>query len=94
MDPETLTPILEGSWLRGYDWEQIATEIDVPVALFQADIDRGGMLTDADALKLQQSIHDLTTVRFAGVGHQIHSLAREPYLSALGSFLESLSLES
>lgn len=93
MDPEALTPIVEQDWLRGYKWMEAAQNLDVPVLLFQADPERGGMLTDADVALLKQQIRDLTTVRFPGVGHQIHTLAREEYLSALGGFLESLELE-
>ncbi|MBY0587557.1 alpha/beta hydrolase [bacterium] len=90
MDPECLTPIVEGDWLAGYDWKTLASSIDVPVLLMQADPDRGGMLRDADAETLRESIHDLTVVRYPEVGHQIHSLARESYLATLVPFLESI----
>ncbi len=93
MDPEALTPIVEGDWLRGFKWIESAQNLDVPVLLLQADPNRGGMLTDADAASLRQQIRDLTVVRFPGVGHQIHTLAREDYLSAIGGFLESLGLD-
>lgn len=93
IDPDALTPIVEGDWLRGYKWIESAQNLDVPVLLLQADPDRGGMLTDADTGLLQEHIRDLTVVRFPGVGHQIHTLAREEYLTALGGFLESLGLD-
>lgn len=90
MDPECLTPIVEGNWLNGYHWHEIADSIDVPVLVLQADPARGGMLTDDDLAILRARVRDLTVVRFSGVGHQIHSLARESYLSTVVPFLESI----
>ena len=79
MDPEVLTPVVEGVWLKGFPWEKIVAGIDCPTLLLQADPAAGGMLFDEDVQKVSDSIRDLTTIRFPGIAHQIHATATEAF---------------
>lgn len=94
MDPEVLTPVIEGDWLRGFPWERIVTGIDCPTLLLQADVTTGGMLFDDDVTTMMHSVRDLTVIRFPKTVHQIHTTALEAYLRVVIPFLESLTFEN
>ena len=49
LDPEVLTPVIEGRWLDGYDFPDALSRVRCPTLLLQADPSAGGALTDADA---------------------------------------------
>lgn len=88
--PEVLSPIVAQRWLDGYDVAQVASHLQAPTLLIQADPRQGGMLTDDDAQVFLERSADVIRVRQAGVGHQMHWadpgwLTREATL-----FLESL----
>jgi pimeloyl-ACP methyl ester carboxylesterase len=90
-DPEALTPLIQGRWLEGIDWQTTLRCITCPVLLLQADEAAGGMLSDVDAAKMLPLLADVTPARFPGVGHQIHWLATEALLRHVLAFLESLT---
>jgi pimeloyl-ACP methyl ester carboxylesterase len=94
MDPEVLTPVIEGDWLRGFPWERIVTGIDCPTLLLQADVTTGGMLVDDDVTTMKDLVRDLTVIRFPKTAHQIHTTALEAYLRVVIPFLESLTIEN
>lgn len=72
LDPEVLSPVIEGRWLEGYDLERVCAGIRCPVLLLQADPGAGGALTDQDAEVFTGSVCGCRRVRFSGCGHQLH----------------------
>lgn len=72
LDPGLLTPVIEGRWLDGYDFEQIARSITAPVRLLQADPQAGGALRDDDCQRFATAACSCTVERFPGVGHLLH----------------------
>ncbi|MFA6547041.1 MAG: alpha/beta hydrolase, partial [Limisphaerales bacterium] len=74
LDPETLTPLIEGRWLDGYDIARITARIRCPVLLLQADPDAGGALVEADAQFARENIARCRVASFPGSGHLLHWL--------------------
>lgn len=72
LDPEVLTPVLEGRWLDGHDPAAIAAAIRCPVVLVQADPACGGALGDADAAAFAAAAPRCHVERVAGAGHALH----------------------
>ena len=91
LDPDVMTPIATSHWLNGYDLTTIASRIQCPVLLMQADTNVGGMLMDEDAALIEQLVADVTRVKVSGIGHQIHTAAPEVALRLALGFLESLA---
>ena len=87
LDPEVLTPIIEGRWLEGYDIAGIFARIRCPVLLLQADPAAGGTLTDDDAHLARRAVADCRVVRFPGTGHQIHREQLDATLQAVREFV-------
>lgn len=90
VDRDVYTPVLEGRWCQGYDERSIWKSIGCPALLLRGDPALGGMLPDADAKVMTESVPDLTRVDIAGVGHLIHALQPETTTRHLLNFLESL----
>lgn len=90
VDPEVFVPLTAGQWLEGYDLDAILRGVRCPVLLLQADMAAGGMMTDADADKLETRLLDCTRVKLEGVGHLIHWTQIEASLRMLMAYLESL----
>ena len=90
LDPSVMTPIVQAQWLKGYDLQSIASRIQSPTLVMQADGNAGGMLTDGDADRLEETIPDVTRVKVSGIGHQIHTAAPDSALRIVLGFLESL----
>lgn len=72
LDPEVLTPVIEGRWLDGHDVAAVLSRVRCPVLLLQADPTAGGALTDADADAAESALPSCQRVRFPGIGHQLH----------------------
>ncbi|MBU6303533.1 MAG: alpha/beta hydrolase [Verrucomicrobia bacterium] len=72
MDPEVLTPVIEGRWLDGYDLAGTLSGIRCPVLLLQGDPSAGGALTDEDAAAIESAVARCSRLPFPGCGHQIH----------------------
>ena len=70
LDPEVLTPLIEGRWLDGYDLAAITARIRCPVVVLQADPAAGGALTDEDA----RAFSTARLEHFPGCGHLLHWL--------------------
>ncbi|MDB5340508.1 MAG: ydjP 2, partial [Planctomycetaceae bacterium] len=90
MAPQVLSPILDGTWLHGFDREAIVEQVSCPVLLLQADSACGGMLTDEDAESLTADLPDCTRVRFPNSPHLIHWAQTDALLRQVVGFLESL----
>jgi pimeloyl-ACP methyl ester carboxylesterase len=89
LDPEVLTPVIEGRWLDGYDFPDALSRVRCPTLLLQADPSAGGALTDADAESLMSILSDCHHVRFPGCGHNLHRDRPEEVLQALREFAAS-----
>jgi pimeloyl-ACP methyl ester carboxylesterase len=90
VDPELLTPIIEGRWLDGYARQDVLRGIACPALLMQADPAAGGMLSDADAAEAAGLMPRGLLVRVPNAGHQIHWAQPDAVLRLTNGFLESL----
>lgn len=90
LDPEVLTPVIEGRWLDGYDFPSLLSGLRCPTLLLQADSSAGGALTDADTESLKSIVSDSQQVRFPGCGHNLHRDRPESVLQAFAEFASSL----
>ncbi|MEI8213978.1 MAG: alpha/beta hydrolase [Planctomycetota bacterium] len=86
IDPEVLTPVIEGRWLDGYDVADILASIHCPTLLLQGDPTAGGALTDADTANAVTLLSFCQHVRFTGCGHQLHRDRPQEVLQALREF--------
>lgn len=91
LDPEVLTPVIEGCWLDGYDMQAVFSNIHCPTLLLQADPNAGGALTDADAEAACAAIASCQLVRFSGCGHQLHRDRPEEMLQTFAKFACSIT---
>ena len=89
LDPEVLTPVVEGRWLDGYDFPDMLSRVRCPALLLQADPSSGGALTDADAEALVAAISGCQQVRFRGCGHNLHRDRPESVLQACTDFAKA-----
>lgn len=90
VDPEVLTPLVEGRWLADYDTDRLLAAVECPALILQADHTVGGMLLDHDAQRMVAGIKDSTLVRLRGVGHLVHWVEPAATLSYVSAFLSSL----
>jgi pimeloyl-ACP methyl ester carboxylesterase len=90
VDPDVFAPIVAGEWLVGYDVQSVFQNLRCPALLIQADIDRGGMLTDEDAAAVCHWAADMSLIRLPGAGHMIHYTHTSILLNLVHSFLESV----
>jgi pimeloyl-ACP methyl ester carboxylesterase len=90
MDPEVLSPLIEGRWLEGYPVEQSCRGVRCPVLLLRADETFGGMLPPRDAEQLAAWMSDCTVIHAPGVGHLLHWLQPETTTRHVTGFLEAL----
>ena len=89
LDPEVLTPVIEGRWLDGYDFPSLLAGLSCPTLLLQADPSTGGALTNADAESLKSIVSDYQHVRFPGCGHNLHRDRPDSVLRAFADFAAS-----
>lgn len=71
VDRRVFEPILNGTWLDGYDWTAILAAVECPSLLLQADEKLGGMLTDGDAARAVEVMKDCSVVKLP-CGHVMH----------------------
>jgi pimeloyl-ACP methyl ester carboxylesterase len=90
LDPEVLTPVIEGRWLDGYDFPSLLSRVRCSTLLLQADPSAGGALTDADAESLKSIVSDCQHVRFPSCGHNLHRDRSESVLQAFADFAATL----
>lgn len=87
LDPEVLSPLIEGRWLDGYDPVEVALRVRCPAHLLQADRSAGGALSDEDARDFLNALHDCRHERFAGAGHLLHWQHPQRVADAVNTFL-------
>lgn len=92
LDPEVLTPVIEGYWLDGFDVAGILSRIRCPVLLLQADPAAGGALTATDADEVAAALPSCQRVRFPGAGHQLHRDLPEAVLRAVQEFAATIPI--
>ena len=90
MDPRALDPLLDGTWLKGYDQAAVMAAVSCPALLLRADMRTGGMMPAENARRLASVMADCTIIDFEGTGHAIHWLAAEKTARHVLAFLESL----
>jgi len=89
MDPLIFPPILDGTWLNGYDWISLLATVECPALLLQADPKLGGMLTDEDAAESVSLIRDCSLVKLP-CGHVMHWALSAQVAQVTVEFLECL----
>ncbi len=90
IDPAVFDPMLDGTWLHGYDTESLVSRISCPTLALQADPACGGMLTTRMAEKLTGGLSNARVAFFPGAAHQIHWTHPTALIEAVRPFLESL----
>ena len=90
IDPELLTPVVEGRWLEGYDRVNVLARIRAPVLLIEGEYASGGMMPAGMADEVAATIPDCARVVVRGAGHQLHAMAPEGVLRLTHNFLESV----
>jgi pimeloyl-ACP methyl ester carboxylesterase len=90
LDPEVLTPLLEGRLLAGYDWGRVVSGVRCPALLLRGDEPCGGMLSQDAAQALTEGLADATRIDLPGCGHLIHWEQAEKTLRYVVGFLESI----
>jgi pimeloyl-ACP methyl ester carboxylesterase len=90
LDPEVLTPVLEGRWLEGFEPERVWRGVRCPALLLRGEERLGGMVSAQEAERMARGMRDCTVLAVSGVGHLIHWLQTETTLRLVTGFLESL----
>jgi pimeloyl-ACP methyl ester carboxylesterase len=90
LDPEVLTPLIEGKWLDGYDVEAVMRGVRCPALILRGDENCGGMIGRAEAATWAGWMADGVLIDFPGIGHLIHGVATEAVLRVLVPYLESI----
>lgn len=86
LDPAVLDPIVDETWMNGYE----LGHVECPVLVLQADRAVGGMLTDDEAAWLETKASDCTTVHVAGAPHLIHWMDTPAVVRLVTGFLATL----
>lgn len=90
MDPEALSPMLEGRLLEGCDAATLARRVACPTLILRGDDAAGGMLSKDHAEKMAALMTDCTVIDVPHAGHLIHWLQAETTLRHVVGFLETL----
>jgi len=89
MDPSVIDVLLAGRWLEGLDWFGNLPRIACPTLLLRADVDCGGMLSDAEAARAEELIPQCRRVDRPGLGHNLHTGDPQGTLAMVDDFLAS-----
>jgi pimeloyl-ACP methyl ester carboxylesterase len=90
LDPDVLSLIVEGHHTDGYDTEDLLPRISAPVLMIQGDPERGGLLNDSEAERMQSLLGDCTFVKMPGSGHEPHNRQTDKFLEISRGFFEGL----
>ena len=90
LDPEVLAPVLNRTWMDGFEAATIWTSVRCPTLLLRADPSRGGLLPKPDADAITGRLAHCIAVDFPGVDHLIHRTAMPKTRQLVQEFLESL----
>jgi N-formylmaleamate deformylase len=76
--------------LTSVDWSNDLPKITCPTLLITADPDRGAIVTEAAAARLQELIPQAAVVHIGGAGHNIRREQPAKYLETVRTFLAGL----
>jgi pimeloyl-ACP methyl ester carboxylesterase len=88
LDPEIFTPLIEGTWLEGFDYRSLWSKVTAPITLLQGDPKAGGTLTDEEVQLARGDAPQLRHRFFPGIGHQIHRSAPKAVLEEVDKIRE------
>jgi pimeloyl-ACP methyl ester carboxylesterase len=91
VDPEVLTPLIEGRWLAGIDVMKKFKRITCPTLILRGESERGAMLLSREARELADSLRKSVLIDVPGVGHLIHETEPEKTLQFVQDFVGRLS---
>jgi len=89
-DPEALQMLIDGRALEEPDLDLVLSQVRCPTLLLQADPSCGALLTDKDVARITAILPQASSVKFSGIGHQLHMESPAEVLRAITFFLESL----
>lgn len=90
IDREVLRPVVDGTWMEGFDWKEEVRSIQCPTLMLQGEAALGGMLSDEDAAYCRETIRDCAVVPLKGVGHVMHWPRTQDVIYQTMQFLGSL----
>ncbi len=92
-DPDMLSALIDNveETAAEYDTEVLLPKIPCPVLLLQADVNAGGLMTDADIDHALKLLPKPTHIRLSDVSHALlRNQYKEPVLAAINTFLASI----
>jgi len=87
VDPAVFETLINGQWLDGYDPVDVASKLEVPSVLLQADFGAGGALSDEEARRFSQGASRCELKRFPGKNHQLHGTIPREIAAEINRFL-------
>ncbi len=90
LDPDAMTPAIEGRWIDGFDLLATARPVHCPTLLLVSDHACGGMLPPADADLLATALTERVRIDLPGIGHLPHWHDTATTCRSIHSFLGSL----
>jgi len=90
LDPEVLTPVIDGKMFGGYNDKDLLPAVSCPVLLLQGNPVLGAAMSDSDVKRALSLFPNAIRIRIEGVGHELHLNRAEPVIRAITYFLESL----
>jgi pimeloyl-ACP methyl ester carboxylesterase len=91
LDPDTMSPLVDKTWLDRLDWQSCLAGVQCPALILRGEQARGGMLAPHDARVMANTMADAICIDVPGVGHNIHSQSAESNLRFVLPFLDSLT---
>lgn len=91
LDPEVLTPVIDGCWLNGFGFPEVLRHVRCPALLLQADPTAGGALVDEDASSVIEAMRFGKRIQFPGAGHQLHRDFPQSVRQTLHDFTATLT---
>lgn len=88
LDPAVLEAYHDGEFAAPCPAEDLLVRFDGPVALLQADEDRGGLMSAADVQRAREAHPRLHHVAFEGIGHAVQVEDSPALIGQLRRFLE------
>lgn len=90
VDPEVLAPILDQTWLDGFDLDALLAAIRCPTLILRGNEKLGGMLDRAEAEQWAARLQDPVLVDLPNTGHLLHWMETATTVRHVCAFLESL----
>lgn len=91
LDPDVLTPAIEGRLWEGSDREAVLAAVRCPVRLLAGEPAFGGELTDDDLARFRAAVPHATTRVLKGAGHGLRAEQPDTYRDELTAFLRTFA---